>query len=60
MSLRDSVFIARASGGKDVFVRAFAREQAGITGLKEGQRVSVGVTEGQRGPEAASIHATYQ
>lgn len=47
-SLRDSVFIARASGGKEVFVRACASEQAGITGLKEGRRVSVGVTEGQR------------
>jgi CspA family cold shock protein len=49
-------FIARDSGGKDVFVHASALARAGITGLNEGQRVYVGIAEGRKGPEAASIH----
>jgi cold shock protein len=48
-------FIVRDSGGKDVFVHASALERAGITGLSEGQRVFMGVAEGRKGPEAASI-----
>ena len=48
-------FIAMDSGGKDVFVHASALQRAGITGLSEGQRVFVGVAEGRKGPEAASI-----
>jgi len=48
-------FIARDGGGKDVFVHASVLEQAGITGLDEGQRVFIGVAEGRRGPETASI-----
>ena len=48
-------FIVRDCGGKDVFVRASALQQAGITSLNEGQRVFVGVAEGRKGPEAASI-----
>jgi CspA family cold shock protein len=48
-------FIVRDGGGKDVFVHVSALEQAGITSLNEGQRVFVGVTEGRKGPEAASI-----
>ena len=48
-------FIARDGGGKDVFVHASVLEQDGITGLDEGQRVFIGVAEGRRGPEAASI-----
>jgi CspA family cold shock protein len=46
-------FIVR--DGKDVFVHVSALDRAGITGLNEGQRVFVGVAEGQKGPEAASI-----
>jgi CspA family cold shock protein len=49
-------FIVRDGGGKDVFVHVSALDRAGITGLNEGQRVFVGVAEGQKGPEAASIH----
>jgi CspA family cold shock protein len=49
-------FIARDGGGKDVFVHASALARAGITGLNEGQRVYVGIAEGRKGPEAASIH----
>jgi CspA family cold shock protein len=48
-------FIARDSGGKDVFVRTSALQRAGIPGLNEGQRVIVDVAEGRKGPEAASI-----
>jgi CspA family cold shock protein len=48
-------FIVRDSGGRDVFVHASALQRAGITGLNEGQRVYVGVAEGRKGPEAASI-----
>jgi cold shock protein len=48
-------FIVRDGGGKDVFVYVSALEQAGITSLNEGQRVFVGVAEGRKGPEAASI-----
>jgi CspA family cold shock protein len=51
-------FIVRDSGGKDVFLRASVLERAGITSLSEGQRVFVGVVEGRRGPEAASIQLT--
>jgi cold shock protein len=48
-------FIVRDGGGKDVFVHVSALEQAGIMSLNEGQRVFVGVAEGRKGPEAASI-----
>jgi CspA family cold shock protein len=52
-------FIVRDGGGKDVFVHVSALQRAGIMGLNEGQRVFIGVAEGQRGPEAASIRAAY-
>ena len=48
-------FIVLDGGGKDVFVHVSALDRAGITGLNEGQRVFVGVAEGGKGPEAASI-----
>jgi CspA family cold shock protein len=48
-------FIVLDGGGKDVFVHISALQRAGIMGLSEGQRVFVGVAEGQKGPEAASI-----
>ena len=48
-------FIVRDGGGKDVFVHVSALQRAGIMRLNEGQRVFVGVAEGRRGPEAASI-----
>ena len=48
-------FIVLGGGGHDVFVHVSALDRAGITGLNAGQRVFVGVAEGQKGPEAASI-----
>jgi cold shock CspA family protein len=45
-------FIVLDGGGNDVFVHASALQRAGIMGLSEGQRVFVGVAQGQRGPEA--------
>ena len=48
-------FIVLDGGGKDVFVHVSALQRAGIMGLSEGQRVFVGVAEGQKGPEATSI-----
>jgi cold shock protein len=52
-------FIVLDGGGKDVFVHASALQQAGITSLNEGQRVFVGVAEGRKGPEAASIQVAF-
>jgi CspA family cold shock protein len=51
-------FIVRDGGGKDVFVHTSALQRSGITGLNEGQRVVVDVTEGRKGPEAASVRLT--
>ena len=48
-------FIVRDSGGNDVFLHASVLERAGITSLSEGQRVFIGIAEGRKGPEAASI-----
>ena len=48
-------FIAPEDGGKDVFVHASALRRAGLTELAEGQRVMIQITQGQKGPEAASI-----
>jgi cold shock protein len=48
-------FIVLDRGGNDVFVHVSVLQGAGIIGLSEGQRVYVGVAEGQKGPEAASI-----
>jgi CspA family cold shock protein len=52
-------FIVLDGGGKDIFVHASALERAGIMNLHEGQRVFVGVAEGRKGPEAASIQVAY-
>jgi CspA family cold shock protein len=48
-------FITPQSGGKDVFVHATALERAGLPPLQEGQSVRIGVVQGAKGPEAASI-----
>ena len=48
-------FIARDSGGKDVFVHVSALERSGISTLDEGQEVIVDVVEGRKGLEAARV-----
>lgn len=47
-------FIAPDDGSKDVFVHISAVEQAGMSGLAEGQRVSFDVTPGRDGRIAAA------
>ncbi|MBM3601373.1 MAG: cold-shock protein [Alphaproteobacteria bacterium] len=47
-------FIAPDDGSKDVFVHISAVEQAGMSGLAEGQRVSFDVAPGRDGRVAAS------
>ena len=48
-------FIARDSGGKDVFVHISALERSGIRSLAEGQPGIVDFVEGQKGLEAARV-----
>jgi CspA family cold shock protein len=47
-------FIVR-DAGEGCLVHASALQRAGIMGLNEGRRVFVGVAEGRKGLEAASI-----
>ncbi|MBU2513496.1 cold-shock protein [bacterium] len=42
-------------GGKDVFVHHSAINSAGFKSLKEGDRVSFDIEEGQKGPSAANV-----
>jgi len=51
-------FIAPEDGGKDVFVHASALRRAGMAELAEGQRVTIQITQGPKGPEAASVRAS--
>jgi cold shock protein len=44
-------------GGKDAFVHHTAIEGTGFKTLSEGQRVTLEVTEGQKGPQAAHVKA---
>ena len=46
-------FIAPDDGGKDVFVHITAVQKAGLTELKDGQKVTYDLTE-ERGKSAAS------
>jgi len=48
-------FVSPDGGGKDIFVHATALERAGLATLNEGQSVRIGVVQGAKGPEAASI-----
>ncbi|SLN27224.1 cold-shock protein [Roseisalinus antarcticus] len=47
-------FIAPETGGKDVFVHISAVERAGLTGLKDDQKVTYDVEAGRDGRESAS------
>ena len=48
-------FIAPDDGGRDVFVHRSALERARLPDLQEGQRVNIGVTQGMKGREVATI-----
>ena len=50
-------FVAISDSGKDVFVHASALQRSGVPQLMEGQTVWVGVVQGAKGPEAASVRA---
>ena len=47
-------FIAPDDGGKDVFVHISAVERAGLTGLKDDQKVTFDVEAGRDGRSSAS------
>ena len=48
-------FIAPETGGKDVFIHISVLGRSGITGLAEGQQVSMRIVETPKGREAISI-----
>lgn len=48
-------FITPNGGGKDVFVHATALERAGLSALTDGQAVRMGIVQGAKGPEVATI-----
>ena len=52
-------FVSVNDGGKDVFVHRSALSRAGLDSLAEGQQVTLGVVEGQKGREASSITVDY-
>jgi CspA family cold shock protein len=47
-------FIER-EGGPDVFVHHTAIQAEGFKSLKEGQKVSMEVTQGEKGPQAENV-----
>ena len=47
-------FIVQDAGGKDAFVHISAVEQAGLSTLNEGQKVSYELQSGRDGREAAT------
>ncbi|RMF11774.1 MAG: cold-shock protein [Alphaproteobacteria bacterium] len=47
-------FIEPDEGGKDVFVHISAVERAGLSTLREGQKVTFDLEEDRRGRQAAS------
>lgn len=48
-------FAVVEGGGKDVFVHASVLQRAGLATLAEGQRVTMDVAEGRKGPEAVAV-----
>ena len=49
-------FITPDDGGDDLFVHYSAITGTGYRELKEGQKVSFEVTQGQKGPQASSVN----
>ena len=49
-------FITPDDGSQDLFAHYSAIEASGYRSLEEGQRVEFEVTQGQKGPQAASIN----
>lgn len=47
-------------GGKDAFVHFSAIEGNGFRTLTEGQRVSLEVVQGQKGPQASKVRAIQE
>ena len=50
-------FITPDGGGEDLFAHFSAINMPGFKTLKEGQKVSFDVTQGQKGPAASNIKA---
>ena len=48
-------FITPADGSKDVFVHHSAIRGSGFKSLQEGQTVTFGVEQGQKGPSAVNV-----
>ncbi|MEK7323524.1 MAG: cold-shock protein [Pseudomonadota bacterium] len=48
-------FIAQDNGGPDVFVHFKEIQGGGFKTLKEGQKVTFDVTQGQKGPQATNV-----
>ncbi len=48
-------FITPDDGGKDLFVHHTSIQGSGFKSLKDGQKVSFDVTQGQKGPAAANV-----
>jgi CspA family cold shock protein len=51
-------FIRPADGGKDIFVHITAVEQAGLTALNEGQKLTFEIEPDKKGkgPKAVNLH----
>ena len=48
-------FINPDEEGSDVFVHITAVQNSGLNGLNEGQKVTMEVTQGQKGPQAENV-----